>query len=492
MKYSRVSLKDLSKQELKQLTKQLGSQSDFSIAREFNLKPFEVKILRQQKNIPSVNEDCANKKLNWTDSKIKLLGTTTDVKLAQKWGSTRSVIYSKRKLLGIPPFQPETLEYKSIADYHIWTAKEVALLGTMFDTEVASIVGLAPCTVTNYRNSLGIEPFSERGPIIWTDIMLRNLGEMSDKEFSEYFEVSVTSICCKRILMQIPSFGTGQLTKPPILTPQAIAKLGTQTDASLSKKYKRARYIFRLHRHLRGIAPFKEEAKSKYNWTKSIINKMGVIGDSEIARQTGIPKVMVRQKRKKLGIKTADRQQNITWTDSMVKQLKLMEDKYLAQALKVTVETVTQKRESLGIKAHIGSKKWTASELKLLGTDTDVNIANQLSVSSSSILRQRKLLNIPSFKGSTPFKWKKSAIAMLGKFTDADIAFELGVHASTVWKKRNELNIEPCNLKGCGNWRDPKMLNKLGKIPDEQLGELIGITALAVKSKRQSMGIAPV
>ena len=76
-------------------------------------------------------------------------------------------------------------------------------------------------------------------------------------------------------------------------------------------------------------------------------------------------------------------------------------------------------------------------------------------------------------------------------YEDADIAFELGVHASTVWKKRKELNIEPCELQGHGNWRDPKLIAKLGKMPDEKLGALIGISALAVKAKRNSMGIAP-
>ena len=491
MKYKRRSMTDLPKQELTLLIKKLGSQSDFAVARDFNLKPFEVKILRQQKNIPSVNEEAPYQHFKWTDKKIKVLGTVSDVTLANKWNTTRNIIHSKRKLLGIPHFQIKTLEHKSIADYHIWTANEIKLLGTMFDTQLAPIVGLAPCTVTNYRNSLGIEAFSERGPVIWTGIMLRNLGEMSDKDFSEYFEVSPLTTCCKRILMDIPSFTTGDLTPIPILVDAAIKKLGTQTDASLSKEYKRARYIIRLHRHIRGIEPFKGVAKSKYNWTKSIIKKLGIIGDSDLARLTGITKEMVRQKRLQLGIKTANRQENIKWSEAMIKQLKLMEDSYLAQGLKITVKTVTQKRESLGIKAHIGPKKWTTRELKLLGTDTDVNIANQLSLSASLIARQRKILNIPSFKGSKPFKWKKSSLAMLGKFTDADIAFELGINASTIWKKRKELNIEPSNLKGHGNWRDPAMLNKLGKIPDEKLGNLIGISALAVKAKRNAMGIAP-
>ena len=62
-----------------------------------------------------------------------------------------------------------------------WTAKELALLGMMPDTEVSSLVGRAHAAVRAIRLKLG-KPYSKPARKPWTEKELAWLGKMSDRE----------------------------------------------------------------------------------------------------------------------------------------------------------------------------------------------------------------------------------------------------------------------------------------------------------------------
>ncbi|BCE01358.1 hypothetical protein [Marinicellulosiphila megalodicopiae] len=301
MKNNHLKIQDLPKKQFNKFIKLLGKLSDEDLAGKFNLSSRHVKRLRQSKSIKIFND--TKIEFVWSPSKIKLLGTTYDTNLAAKWRTKKHVIQNKRSQLGIKPYSlPPLAKFKGSYSPHHWTEHELSLLGTMHDTELAPIIGLSGCSITAFRNSIGIEPFSERAPINWTDQMLRYLGEMPDIEFAETFGISELSTSTKRILMKIPSYGTGNLTRTPHLCDEAIQELGNDTDFNISKKYKRARYIIRLHRQLRGIPIFERTRKSKYNFTASIIKKLGKIPDSDISRSTDIPPQIIGYHRRKMGI----------------------------------------------------------------------------------------------------------------------------------------------------------------------------------------------
>jgi hypothetical protein len=88
----------------------------------------------------------------WTAKDIALLGTVADEEVARRIGRTVEAVRQKREELDIP--NPTSGR---------WTAEEVALLGTMPDREVARRLGRSPQSVTQKRIKLGIaNPFGGR------------------------------------------------------------------------------------------------------------------------------------------------------------------------------------------------------------------------------------------------------------------------------------------------------------------------------------------
>lgn len=442
-----IKLGQLKPSQRQALEDQLGSMGDFSLARAFNVKPSALKILRKKLGIKGVGETFQTGSIQWTPSKIKKLGSTFDTQLAREWRVRPGIVTDKRNSLGIPPYQQQELPTGDKGHKkHIWQPEEIALLGTDFDTIIADNVGLSPSTVTHYRNSIGIDPYSERSPIEWSQEMLDRLGEVSDLEYAEYFGISYVAARCKRILMDIPNPVTGELTPLPQLSDAVIKKLGKVTDLEISQKYNLTRAKIRLIRQYHGIPPFSPPKKGrKYDWNKKLINKMGKSSDRDLAIEFNIPKGLISMKRRQLGIPLYQAAASIDWTPIMLKQLPLMGPSYFAQSFKVDLRVVRQKLAELNITAHQGAKQWLDEELTLIGTNTDAHIAKLLGLNTTLVRLKRHELGIASFRKSGPFDWKPKDIELLGKYTDAEIGYQLGLHPSAVGGARNRLKIPPCN-----------------------------------------------
>lgn len=92
----------------------------------------------------------------WTAENIALLGTMNDVMLAARLGCDVKTVFKRRKKMGIAacPGHSDSL----------WAdPANVALLGTMSDGEVAKIVGCTTVAVCIERNRRGIYPFLRQG-----------------------------------------------------------------------------------------------------------------------------------------------------------------------------------------------------------------------------------------------------------------------------------------------------------------------------------------
>lgn len=436
-------LEKLNPAQRQSLEAQLGSMGDFSLALHFGVKPSAVKKLRKSLAIAGVSDSFQHSSISWTKSKIARLGTVYDTHLAREWEVRKGLVTEKRNSLGIPMFKNAVLPTGDKAKKeHIWKPEEIALLGTDFDTTIATKIGLAPSTVTNYRNSLGIDPFSERGPLEWSTQMLNHLGEVSDQEFAEYFGISYIAARCKRILMDIPNALTGELTPLPKIPAQAMKKLGKVTDQAICKQYNSSRYIIRMLRQYQGIPIFDAPPKNhKYQWSPAIIKQLGKADDRTLAHKFNIPKRLITRKRNDLGIPLYNTATHINWTPAMLKQLPLMAPGYFAQAFKVDISMVRKKLAQLNLPSHSGAKKWLDEELALIGTDTDVNIAKVLALNTTHVRLKRNELGIPSFRPSGPFNWRPHQIALLGKHPDVDIAYKIGIHPSAVFTQRARLGI---------------------------------------------------
>lgn len=442
-----LKLEQLKPSQRQALEEQLGSMGDFSLARIFNVKPSALKILRKKRGIKGIAESFNASTIEWTPSKIKSLGTTFDTQLARQWNVRPGIVTDKRNSLGIPPYRRQQLPTGDKGHmHHTWLPEEIALLGTDFDTVIGDMVGLSPSTVTHYRNSMGIDPFSERSPIEWSQDMLDHLGEVSDGEFAEYFGISYISARSKRILMDIPNAITGELTPLPHLSAAAIKKLGKIPDLEISNQYNYSRYNVRLVRQYHGIAVFSPPKKGrKYDWNKKIINKMGKCSDRDLAIEFNIPKALISTKRRQLGIAVYAAATSVEWTATMLKQLPLMAPPFFAQSFKVDLPVVQKKLDELNVTPHQGSKRWLDEELALIGTNTDSNIAKLLGLSSTLIRLKRHEMGVASFRRSGPFNWQPEHIKLLGKYTDTEIGYKLGLNPSAVGKMRKHLKIPTCN-----------------------------------------------
>jgi len=83
-------------------------------------------------------------------------------------------------------------------------------------------------------------------------------------------------------------------------------------------------------------------------------------------------------------------------------------------------------------------RRWTHEEEKLLGTDTDENIARRLGRTVDSVGGHRSSLGIPP---KIEPAWTPEEEAMLGKFPDKALAARFGVCRSAIHWRRKKLGI---------------------------------------------------
>lgn len=92
----------------------------------------------------------------WNVRELSLLGTCPDRDVAQTLGISPQTVWMKRRELGIPPYgePPRTV---------LWTAEELALLGKVADKRIAEQKGVHAVTVAKKREELGIPRASRVG-----------------------------------------------------------------------------------------------------------------------------------------------------------------------------------------------------------------------------------------------------------------------------------------------------------------------------------------
>jgi len=132
----------------------------------------------------------------------------------------------------------------------------------------------------------------------------------------------------------------------------------------------------------------------------------------------------------------------------------------------------------------------------LLGTMPDPQLAEKLGIKEHRIRQARNKLGIPAFYEEMYIygEWTPENLAKLGKMSDNALAKLMGISSSSVSKKRQSLEIAPLGIKKkTGNlgvdWDQWKHL--LGTMRDSELAEKIGVTLRMVCHARNKCGIAP-
>ncbi|NRA37606.1 MAG: hypothetical protein HRU15_05660 [Planctomycetes bacterium] len=276
--------------------------------------------------------------MNWTKSRIALLGTCPDSELAKKWDVSHWIVRDKRLKLGIP-----TRSQASHAR-HDWS-KIDALCRTLSDREVSEKTGIPKITIRNYRVKNNI---SHR--YTWRKKDLALLGAMNDHDVARRIGVSPYIVSSKRKELGIVSFREAYTN----WTRKNIQLLGTMSDQKLAQRMGVGPTTVHSERVKRGIASYQEDPEK------------------------------------------------VTWTAGMDRQLGTCFDKYLADEWGISNTSVAERRKYLEIEAYgrspANKHQWTQQQIDLLGTDTDKNIAHKMRLSRNTVLFKRRSLDIAPYK----------------------------------------------------------------------------------------------
>ncbi len=132
------------------------------------------------------------------------------------------------------------------------------------------------------------------------------------------------------------------------------------------------------------------------------------------------------------------------WKVGELKQLGQAPDSVLARRSQRTIKDVVAMRESRRVALITPPRRWTAREIRLLGTMSDLETARRLRRSAGAVRNHRLLLKIPVFKSRALTRaWTRAEFRLLGTAIDREIARRLGCPVHVVRARRRPLQIPP-------------------------------------------------
>ena len=118
-----------------------------------------------------------------------------DAEMAKKLGRTKSSVMHRRYHLGLPSTR------------RVWAKKQIALLGTMSDVDLARRIGVKTWLVTYKRRQLKIPYYTgpKKSAVPWAEEEVRLLGRIPDAEVARRIGRAVTAVKARRQMLRIPS-----------------------------------------------------------------------------------------------------------------------------------------------------------------------------------------------------------------------------------------------------------------------------------------------
>lgn len=170
------------------------------------------------------------------------------------------------------------------------------------------------------------------------------------------------------------------------------------------------------------------------------------------------------------------------WTDSELALLGTMPDRSVAKAIGVHAHTVIRMRRSMEIPAFYTPHQWSAVQIALLGTMTDVALSRWMGVSKYVVGGERRRRGIASAS-----IWSPQTRILIGTMPDAAVAAMSGIAIHNVTSERNRLGLQP--YYPSKKWTKEQAA-MLGTMSDAEVGRRTGRARSAVITKRRELGIA--
>jgi len=224
---------------------------------------------------------------------------------------------------------------------------------------------------------------------------------------------------------------------------------------------------------------------------------MGLFSDEEVAEKIGCAHVeLVIRRRRELRIALPDNKKALKnrhhWKRSEIELLGTMTDKELAKKLRIKLQRVYYERKLRGIKPVVKYKKdWTPEEDALIAAMSDEEVVNKIGfITLTTVRRRRKKLKVAAPNNPKPLaerQWKLSEIALLGTMTDKALAPQLDVpyHRISNERRRRKIARFPKAQKPLSE----KYAQIIGKMPDCQAAKILNCTRQRVHQIRKRYNI---
>jgi len=227
---------------------------------------------------------------NWTEAEDRLLGTWPDERLARFLDRTLKAVQTRRLKQGIRFGSPPPR----------WTADEKRLLDPAlargpirkWTGEVARRLGRSVVAIRRQRRL-------KYGPVFpsprkWSVRELRLLGTRRDREVATLIGRKCVDVQVKRCALGIPSFRARHKFK---WTPAADRLLGTQPDRVLAERLGCSHAVLKARRRALGIS-----SVGRRLWTPEEERLVGTMRDEEVARRLGRSRKSVVHRRRALNL----------------------------------------------------------------------------------------------------------------------------------------------------------------------------------------------
>lgn len=130
---------------------------------------------------------------------------------------------------------------------------------------------------------------------------------------------------------------------------------------------------------------------------------------------------------------------------------------------------------------------WTDESIKLLGTMSDQDLAEELNVGRRTVTAKRLELQVPAYVFQYHHVWTEHQIRKLGTISDTQLSAEEGIHVTAVGHKRQALEIPVFTPAIQDLSEDLKAL--LGVRPDAEIAGLSGLSVADVARIRKNKGL---
>ena len=395
----------------------------------------------------------------WTRREIKLLGTKPDGEVAEKIGRTVGAVSLKRQKLGIEaPLQPA------------WNEDEIKLLGTKPDREVARIVGRSASAVQTKRLLLGIRSWRAR---------TARVGEPVDPEKAKLLFGPYTPprtrrgaflFCELRGTVKVGNYSDGLIpwpmkwrTRSLILCGDLLRAVEQESAMAVGYHWGVCSTIVSRWRGALDVDPITvgTHRLKSYVTTEAMTPTLRV----HLSRvKTGKPRKLSRRGKARL-LAALHRPKPAKWFTSMARHFEARRGKPVDP----------------------DDRAWTPKEEKLLGTKPDREVARMLKRSVGAVIARRKLKGVP-YVNPVLRPWTKAEIVLLGKLSDDEIARRRGRSLKSVQAKRQELGLFVRPRSRPWTAREERLL---GTRPDTELAAQLKRTRMDVYWHRKKLGIRP-